>query len=182
MERRIQGITLLEVITTLAISSILFGLAIPYTGNVIAANRVTGQINMLSGALQLTRSEAVTRQQDIVICKSADQESCTVQGEWDQGYIIFVDANQDRKRSANETLLHVQSSFPANITLNYRAFGSRHYLAYQPTGLTMTNGTFTFCNRNLPQTAKALIVTKTGRVRLSDTRSDGTQLSCHQNS
>lgn len=178
MDRSSKGITLLETLVTAAVSSILFGLAIPFTGNLIAENRVSGQINMLSSSLALTRSEAITRQQDVVICKSADQISCTRQGEWTQGYIVFVDANRDRERNAEELLLHIHEQLPENIVLDYRAFGSRHYLAYQSTGLTMTNGTFTFCNQNVPERSKALIITKTGRVRLSETRADGNPLAC----
>ena len=182
METHCKGITLLEIITTLAVSSILFGLAVPLTGNLITANRVSGQINALRGAIALTRSEAITRQQDVVLCKSADQESCTRQGTWDQGYIVFVDTNRDRLRNQQETLLQIQDPLPTSLALDYRAFGSRHYLAYHSSGFTRTNGTFTFCNKEMPDRAKALIITKTGRARLSDTKSDGTPLNCDTSS
>lgn len=178
METFAKGFSLLEIISTLAISSILIGLAVPFIGNLISENRVSGQINTLRGTIALTRSEAITRQQDVVLCKSADQQMCTRQGSWDQGYIVFVDTNHDRRRNQQESLLHVQATLPSNITLNYRAFGSRHYLAYHATGFTQTNGTFTFCNRGMPDRAKALIVTKTGRVRLSEKRADGSALVC----
>jgi len=178
MIRSSTGITLMEMLVTLAVSGILFGLAIPVTGNLISENRVSGQVNNLRGALALTRSEAVTRQQDVVICKSADQSSCTQSGEWEQGYIVFVDENRDRERNNNEKILHTHEQLPDNILLNYRAFGSRHYLVYESSGLTMTNGTFTICNQTVPERSRALIVTKTGRVRLSESRADGSALDC----
>jgi type IV fimbrial biogenesis protein FimT len=178
MEKSSHGITLLETLTTLAISSILFGLAIPVSSNIIDGNRVSGQLNMLSHALAVTRSEAIARKQDVVLCKSADQSNCTHEGEWSQGYLIFVDQDGDRERSPLEQLIQVQQPLPENILLNYRAFGSQHYVAFRPTGLTLTNGTFTFCNTASPSRAKALIITKTGRVRVSETRTDGSPLSC----
>ena len=178
MKSHIQGITLLEVITTLAISGILLGLAVPVTGNLVAENRVSGQINALRGAIALTRSEAVTRQEDVVICKSADQQTCTRQGTWAQGYIVFVDTNRDRRRNQAEDLLHIHDALPTNLSLDYNAFGSDHYLAYHATGFTRTNGTFTFCNQLMPNRAKALIVMKTGRARLSEKSSEGGPLAC----
>ena len=178
MKMHIHGITLLEVITTLAISGILLGLAVPVTGNLVAENRVSGQINALRGAIALTRSEAITRQEDVVICKSADQQTCTRQGSWEQGYIVFVDSNRDRRRDQGEDLLHIHDALPENLALDYRAFGSRHYLAYHATGFTRTNGTFTFCNLAMPSRSKALIVMKTGRARLSDKSSEGGPLAC----
>ena len=179
METHKKGFSLLEVMTTLAVSGILFGLAVPVTSHIISENRVTGQINQLRGALALTRSEAVTRRQDVVLCKSADQQTCIRHGRWDQGYLVFVDINRDRRRNQQEQLLHVRAKLPANITLDYRAFGSRHYLAYHQTGFTQTNGTFTFCNKDMPDRAKALIVTKSGRVRLSEKSSKGGSLICN---
>lgn len=178
MKMQSHGITLLEVITTLAISGILLGMAVPVTGNLIAENRVSGQINALRGAIALTRSEAVTRQEDVVICKSADQQTCTRQGSWAQGYIVFVDSDRDRRRGDEESLLHVHEKLPTTLTLDYNAFGSDHYLAYHATGFTRTNGTFTFCNQAMPNRSKALIVMKTGRARLSEKSAEGGPLPC----
>lgn len=178
MKMHCHGITLLEVITTLAITGILLGMAVPVTGSLIAENRVSGQINALRGAIALTRSEAITRQDDVVICKSADQQTCTRQGTWAQGYIVFVDSNRDRRRSQAEDLLHIHAALPANLTLDYNAFGSDHYLAYHATGFTRTNGTFTFCNQAMPNRSKALIVMKTGRARLNEKNAEGGPLAC----
>ncbi len=173
-----KGFSLLELMVTVAITIIMIGIAVPVTGSFITTNRMATQVNQLRASLAQTRSEAITRNRDVVICKSADQEFCTRQGGWHQGWIIFVDHDRDRKRSQKEPLLSVNSALNSNIQLRYRAFGSRHYIVFYATGMSKTNGTFTFCGNTSPDRARALILTKTGRVRLSRARSDGRPLEC----
>ena len=178
MKMHCNGISLLEIITTLAISGILLGMAVPFVGSLLAENRVAGQINALRGAIALTRSEAITRQHDVIICKSADQDICTKKGEWNQGYIVFTDKNRNRRRDSEETLIHVHGPLPDNMTLTHTAFGSKHYMRFQPTGFTWNNGTFVFCNLAAPKRAKALIIARLGRARLSDKDDEGGPLPC----
>lgn len=56
-----QGFTLLELIITIAIFSIIAGVAIPGFQNLIETNRVTTQTNNFLSALKTARSEAVKR-------------------------------------------------------------------------------------------------------------------------
>jgi len=172
------GFTLLEILFTLTISIITLGIGVPVMGGIIDSNRVAGQINALRGALALTRSEAIRRNQQVILCKSNDGKNCTKQGTWDKGWIVFEDGNHNRKRDANEELMLVHKELPNGHTLNYRGFGSHNYVVYRPTGITQMNGTFTLCAPNSPERSKTLILTKTGRVRLSTTRADGSPLKC----
>ena len=172
------GFTLLELITTLAISAITLGLALPMMGGIINSNRTTGQINELRGALALTRSEAIKRNQHVVLCKSADGQSCTREGTWRNGWIVFVDTNHSRARDKDENILLVHEKLPDGHELEYHGFASHDYVAYRPTGITKTNGTFTLCSSYSPERSKSLILMKTGRVRLSTTKADGSPLDC----
>ena len=174
----VSGFTLLEIMFTLATGVIMLGIGVPIMGGLIDSNRVTGQINALRGALALTRSEAIKRNQHVVLCKSSDSQHCTTQGAWDQGWIVFVDANEDKKRDSTESLLLVQGKLPNRHSLEYRGFGSHNYVIYHPTGFTQMNGTFILCAPNSPERSKALILIKTGRVCLSTTRADGSPLDC----
>lgn len=173
-----SGFTLLEVVFTLAVGIILLSIGVPIMGGLLDSNRVSGQINALSGALALTRSEAIKRNQHVVICKSADGQNCTSHGSWDKGWIVYVDANRNKQRDTDENLILVQGELPNGHKLDYRGFGSHNYVEYQPTGVTEMNGTFILCAPNSPERSKALILIKTGRVRLSTTRADGSSLGC----
>jgi type IV fimbrial biogenesis protein FimT len=172
------GFTLLEIMSTLAISTITLGVGVPVMGGLIDSNRVAGQVNALRGALALTRSEAIRRNQQVVLCKSVDGQNCTPNAAWEKGWIAFVDANQNRSREADEALVLVHGELPNGHTLDYRGFGSHNYVVYRPTGITLMNGTFTLCAPNAPERSRALILIKTGRVRLSTTKSDGSPLGC----
>jgi type IV fimbrial biogenesis protein FimT len=173
-----RGLSLLELVTTMAVSTILFTVAIPVLGEYIQQNRIANQINQLRTSLALTRSEAVKENEHAVICKSGDGKTCTRKGGWNQGWIVFIDNDHNRRRSGNERLVHVQQSLPEGFRVEYRAFGSRNYVTYRPIGYTKTNGTFTVCNPRVPRRSKALILTKTGRVRLSDRMPGGKPIKC----
>ena len=175
------GYTLVELLSTLAIVSIVLGFGAPALKATLTTNRITTSVNALAGSLAYTRSEAVKRNRHVVICKSlADTTDCTRQGDWRNGWLVFVDINQNRTLDEGETILGTHS-LKQNIQIDYRAFGSRHYLVYRPSGFTRTNGTFTFCDPRFPETARALIITKTGRPRLSKVRADGSALECGEN-
>jgi len=172
-----HGFTLIELLVAMAILAILLSYAIPSTRSFIDGQRKITQLNDMAATLYLARSEAIMRNSDVVVCKSSDAQTCISSGEWDQGWLVFEDQDGDRTPSADEAI--IASHAPLNGTrLYYRAFGSNHYIVYHPQGITRTNGTYTFCGAAGDESARALIVYKTGRVRSSNTRSDGTPLVC----
>jgi len=173
-----RGLSLLELLVTMGISTIIFSITIPVMANLVNHNRISAQVNNLRSSLELTRSVAIKENEHAVICKSDDGEYCSRKGEWSQGWIVFVDNNHNRRRSDDERLVSAQAHLPAATELKYRAFGSRHYVAYRPMGFTKTNGTFTVCNPAVPDRAKALILSKTGRVRLSKTLPGNKPIKC----
>lgn len=171
----IRGFTVLELMVSLAVLGILLAIAIPSYATLITSTRVSAQHNALAGDLALTRSEAVKRNRQVIICLSPDGAACGTGNAWDQGWMIFVDLDRDQARDPGEPVLRTQSALDAGTRLEYNAFGSNRYVAYQPTGMTKTNGTFSFCP-GVAGHQRALILTKTGRVRTSKTKPDGTPL------
>ncbi len=173
-----KGASLMDLLVTVAIASLLFGIGIPGFQNYLAYSRLVSSTNLLSRSLALARSEAVKRVAHVVICKSRDQLNCTPSGSWQQGWIVFEDRLPDRQRDDDEPLIFVKSELPAAVHLDYAAFRSSNFIAFRPTGITKTNGTFTLCNNQEVDSARALILSKTGRIRFSRTRADGRPLSC----
>jgi type IV fimbrial biogenesis protein FimT len=176
--RFVTGFTLLELLITVAVGAIVLGLGVPMMGSLLAANRVAGQVNALRGALALTRSEAIRRNTQVVLCKSADGKHCGRKQAWSRGWMVYVDRNENHTREEKEPVVLVHGALSKGHTLNYRGFGSHNYIVYRPTGYTQMNGTFEICATNAPDFSKALILMKTGRVRLSKTRPDGSSLKC----
>jgi type IV fimbrial biogenesis protein FimT len=175
--RYCAGFTMLELLSAVAIVLIIFGLGIPVLKATVSTNRLATSINALAGSLAYTRSEAIRRNQHVVICKSNTNRECSLEGDWRQGWLVYVDVNRNRALDAAEFVLG-SHRLTAKIQVDYRAFGSRNYLVYRPSGTTRTNGTFTFCDPAYPESARALIITKTGRARLSTVQADSSPLDC----
>jgi type IV fimbrial biogenesis protein FimT len=140
---------------------------------------MTGQLNRLAGHLNYARSEAVKRSTNVILCKSQDGMNCTTSGDWTGGWIIFPDINDNRSRDNAEPLLAVQQALEHGTSIRYRAYPNwAKYVLYDPTGYSLGNGTFTFCDSRGAETAKALVLYKTGRLRNARTMPNGNQLSC----
>ncbi|MGH8274283.1 MAG: GspH/FimT family protein [Gammaproteobacteria bacterium] len=88
------------------------------------------EINRLHRGLDYARSEAVLRGLTVALCTKQDGRQCTTAGDWDDGWIIFVDRNADLDREADETLLRSKRPFADDNRLQ----GNRllaHHLGYQ---------------------------------------------------
>jgi type IV fimbrial biogenesis protein FimT len=175
---RHAGLTLLELMITLVISAILTTLAVPAMRAVVLDNRMVTQVNHLITHLHLGRSEAVLRNLQVVMCKSPDGAACTNTAQWEEGWILFVDADENEQRAQNERILRTGNALPDGLALNYAGFGSAHYLTFKPSGITNVNGTFTLCDDRGGEYAKAVIVSKTGRPRAARRKATGDPLEC----
>jgi type IV fimbrial biogenesis protein FimT len=172
-----RGFTLIELVVTMALLAIVTAYSLPSLNNFITRQRQVSSINLLLSSLYLARSEAVMRSNDVMVCKSSNGNSCTTTGEWEQGWLLFEDRDSDRLLDSDEPIIASQQPMK-EITIYYRAFGSKNYIVYTANGITNTNGTYTFCDPSGNATPRALIVYKTGRPRTSPTRSDGSPLTC----
>ena len=160
------GYTLLELMVTVALGAILVGLAVPPMRTwVLDARRVT-DVNALVHSVQLARNEAAKRRRPVVLCKTEDRVNCGGDDvRWDAGWMVF--ANEDGQsppaRSADEPLLWAhQPALQGTITGNRASFQFRPFL------WRSTNGTITFCDERGVAAARAVIISYTGRPRVSD--------------
>lgn len=74
------GFTLMELMITVFIAALLMGFAIPSFRRIIASNRLVTQTNDLVGALTIARSEAVTRNGTMTVCRAAAETDTTCAG------------------------------------------------------------------------------------------------------
>ncbi len=166
-----KGLTLVELMTTLAVAAVLVFTAVPNFTSFIQNNRMATQVNELNTSLSLGRSEAVKRNRNITICRSSNGTGCT--GDWQSGWIVFVDNDFDGTVDAGDEILRVHGGMPGNNTLSF----SQTRVTYAGTGIARngSSGTFTFCDPRGETSASGLVIGPSGRPRLAiDSDSNGT--------
>ena len=88
-----NGFTLIEIMVTVAIVGIFASIALPSFAKLIENNRISTATNQLVSALVLTRSEALKRSNDVTICASSTQDSCSTSGDFSEGWVVYQDCD-----------------------------------------------------------------------------------------
>ncbi len=158
---RTSGLTLIELIVTISIAGILIAVSVPSFTVAIQNTRMATQINTLQTSLSLARSEAVKRNNNITICQSSNGSSCT--GNWQNGWIVFVDSNFDGAVDGEE-ILRVQGVIAGSNTLTFNQ--TRVIYANNGIAISGLNGVFTLCDLRGAASAKSLVIGPSGRPRL----------------
>lgn len=163
------GLTLIELLVTIAIAAILAGLAAPSFRELLASNRLKSQASALLSSLLLARGEAIKRNGRVTLCKSADGAACTADGGWEQGWIMFADGNNNAALDAGETVIQRQAALGDGLRLtgngniaNYVSYGSMGEVRTTAGGIQP--GTFTLCQLSTSGgKAREISVSATGR-------------------
>lgn len=175
---RATGVSLLEVMVVVAIVTSLGAMAVPAFSRWIDEWKVTVLANTLLADLQLARSEAIRRGSPVVVC-SASAGGCGTTGLWEQGWLVFVDANNNAKIDEGEDLLR-HSAITSAKHLMLRGNGPvRSYVSYHPLGQTrLVNGAFqagtlTLCPAWYGATrARSIVINSGGRPRVDRIAAD----------
>ncbi|HAD05451.1 MAG: hypothetical protein A2005_08435 [Desulfuromonadales bacterium GWC2_61_20] len=166
--RRNRGFTLVELMITIGVAGILLSFAVPTFLDVVKNNRLRTDTATFAGALNLARSEAIRRSQQVSVCISSNGTSCITSGGWEQGWLVFADVDQDEEVDTAADIIRVFRPLAPGVTLRTTATFD-DYISYNATGVSqgaaVGNGTFRVCDdRGVPR-AYGVIVNITGRVR-----------------
>ena len=137
-----RGLTLVELMVTLAVLAILVTVGVPQFQSVIQGNRAISSANELLGTLQLARSESVKRGRDVLICPSSDQDTCTGNTDWSVGWIVVDTTDPSEPIRASGVLPNQVQITAAVAAVNFNAVGATP----DATAFTVTAGATT---RNL---------------------------------
>jgi type IV fimbrial biogenesis protein FimT len=185
--KKYTGFTLVELMIVLAIVSILLMVGAPSLKTFMQGNRLVASTNELLSALHLARSEAIKLNSRVSICESSDGSTCSNTGSWQNGWIVFVDADGALDNTGapcaainTDCLLRIHASFNDNqllvagIDTNLAAINS---FTFTSRGLPKAvngasqSGTFSICtldNAGNTIDSRAVVLSLSGRVRVSD--------------
>lgn len=136
------GFTLLETLMVLALLGILVAMAAPAMSDMRERHQLQAHAEGLLDSLVLARSEALRRQQRVSLCSRATDMTCDANGHWHQGWLVFVDANNNALRDEGEVLIETHEPLPAVLQLGVTNT-VKAYFSYGAEGRSMsTNGAF----------------------------------------
>jgi type IV fimbrial biogenesis protein FimT len=175
MDRQ-RGFTLAELVFTLAIVAGLLGWGLPTFRDVHRNAERSREVNQLVHAVHFARNEAIKRNGVVSLCPSTDGQHCAPAGTpWHAGWIVFVNGDRDSpaERDPGEDLLQVFAPW-----LSGSVIANRGTLSFRPFGQMGVTASFTFCDDRGPRAARAVIISQTGRPRVSPLDASGAPLTC----
>ncbi|MDO9419858.1 MAG: GspH/FimT family pseudopilin [Herminiimonas sp.] len=133
-ESRHTGFSIVELMVILLIAGILMMIGIPSYQAMIQNHRLITATNALFMAVNLTRSEAIHRGVRVDMVPSGDGTK------WTNGWVIFVDENNNQRPDKNETMIYSHGELHRDVRITPSFTDSKvQYIAYNGTGRTRTN-------------------------------------------
>ncbi len=169
------GFSLFELLMTMALAAIVFGLGVPSFAELLADNRLRVEADALFHAVHRARKESVVRRRPITICASLDGNTCSGSFDWTDGWITFVNKGlrDPLRRDPDEELIsRHQVGATSRVTANRRGF------TFRSTELRATNGTLVICDQNGRSANRAIVISYTGRPRVTRVNRRGQPYDC----
>ena len=114
------------------------------------------------------------RQQRVTLCvresSPGEEPHCATAGSWAQGWVVFVDGNDNGRREASEAVLQLHNALPGFLTLQGNAMVDR-YISYGPQGRSQSTsgafqaGTLTLCGAGQTHVWR-VVINAVGKPRL----------------
>jgi len=174
------GYTLIELMSMLAVVSILVSVGLPMLNVFFDSNRMVSNTNDLVAGLNIARSEAIKQQIRVTLCQSADTTSCTGSGQWEDGWIVFQDANGNATVDGGERILRLNAAVDGQVTIRSNDVNNQiaSSVSFTSRGLPKAlnggaqSGTFRICDKRglkvnadgVSTVARGVILSPSGKV------------------
>jgi type IV fimbrial biogenesis protein FimT len=174
------GYTLIELMSMLAVVSILVSVGLPMLNVFFDSNRMVSNTNDLVAGLNIARSEAIKQQMRVTLCQSADNASCTGSGQWEDGWIVFQDPNGNATVDGGERILRLNAAVDGQVTIRSNDVGNliASSVSFTSRGLPKAlnggaqSGTFRICDKRglkvnadgVSTVARGVILSPSGKV------------------
>lgn len=165
---------------TIAIIGIVALFGIPAFSDFILNNRIRGQAGDLVAQLTHARSEAMRTATRITLCPGTSG-GCAGSN-WENGWVVFVDANANAAVDSSETVIGVGPALDGSNTLRSTAFST--YISFRHDGGSTSisggglAGAFVLCDsRGYGDNARAIAVSASGRMKALAANASGSGIS-----
>lgn len=162
-----RGLTLLELVVTLALIAIITTQVVPGFQNLMARHQVAIESQRIATALSTARSTAITRGTTITLCPSRDRQNCLA--DW-SAPLLIIQGNADAKLidGDDEILQVLEEGRIASVGFRNNYSAIRIPANGWPRGY---NGTFSICGHH--GVSAGLVMNATGRLRAGTAKCDG---------
>jgi type IV fimbrial biogenesis protein FimT len=167
---RMPGFTLAELLVALAVAAILVTLAAPAFAGYLRDLQQAAALNALAHAVHTARAMGASAGQPVGLCGSSDGRDCSGSGDWSAG-LLLRSLRTGPAPDSRYTSLGRRTG-----RLSVRA--NRAVIEFRPLDRFATPATITVCDDRGSAAARALIISRTGRLRVSNRDPSGRLLSC----
>ncbi len=167
-KREQAGVTLLELLVTVAVLTISLTIGVPSFRHIFLRADRTAVVMEMSSAVSLARSEAGRRTTPVTICATADGATCTASDnrDWSGGWLVFTDKDADHLidngvdellsvTRFDSTRFEIEADGTIGAAVTYAADGF-----IEPDQV----GTLSYCD---PETSRDLELTLIGRLDIT---------------
>jgi len=177
-----HGLTLFELLITIAIVGILLAAALPSFSKMIKDSKLVNTLNQVNALAAFARSEAIKRNNSVTLCRSADSSKCATSGNY---IIIKSDSNNDGDFSDTDDVMLKTLEFSesgSDMTLNFQGFTSKQII-FTPNGSPTKIGSMVVCDSRRKAHARAIFINMGGQLRIMNSDSatsntERTSISC----
>lgn len=161
MKNRPNGFTLIEMLVVVAIAAILASLAVPSFRTMLVKRSTQSAADTLVSDMRYARTQALQRSTRVVMCSLAINSTSACSGttaSWANGWLIFVDKNNDDIVNGSDEILRVQQPVANIASIQSAPVNSDHpQFRFEANGWTKSS-------------SQTFVITPTGTVPAGSTQ------------
>ena len=177
-----RGFTTIELMITLVVLAIVAAVAIPAWQQLTLKSRLLTHSHGIFNAFTQARQTAIMQRAPVTLCAGNATTGCQTgrNAQWQDGYMVFLDRNQNGVLDAGERLVFENNSpasgliIAGNTPMNKPVIFLPQGFAEQPGGAFSAGRVRICATRNFDGHAQDVILLKSGMARIESNSFGGT--------